>query len=193
HIDLHFFEGHGTRGGHTNGWNGATIKMNVGSLSTASDFAADWVMTHEMVHLAFPSVPDAHHWIEEGLATYIEPIARARAGSLTSEKVWTDLVNGLPQGLPEPGDRGLDFTPTWGRTYWGGALFCLLADVEIRERTGGSRSLDDALRAVVRAGGNISVRWPIERALAVGDRATGTDVLERLYRKMAHASSSPDL
>ena len=193
HIDLHFFEGHGTRGGHTNGWNGATIKMNVGSLSTASDFAADWVMTHEMVHLAFPSVPDAHHWIEEGLATYIEPIARARAGSLTSEKVWTDLVNGLPQGLPEPGDRGLDFTPTWGRTYWGGALFCLLADVEIRKRTGNTKGLEDALRAILAAGGTIESDWPLLKALRIGDDAIGAPVLSKLYEKMKAAPSPVDL
>lgn len=41
-------------------------------------------MTHEMVHLAFPSVPDQHHWIEEGLATYVEPIARARASEISA-------------------------------------------------------------------------------------------------------------
>jgi len=193
HIDLHFFEGHGTRDGHTNGWNGATIRMNVGSLSTASDFAEDWVMTHEMVHLAFPSVPDTHHWIEEGLATYIEPIARARAGSLTSEKVWTDLVNGLPQGLPEPGDRGLDFTPTWGRTYWGGALFCFLADVEIRKRTGNTKGLEDALRAILAAGGTIESDWPLLKALRIGDDAIGAPVLIELYEKMKAAPSPVDL
>jgi hypothetical protein len=193
HIDLHFFEGHGMRGGHTNGWNGATIKIKVGSLSTASDFAEDWLMTHEMVHLAFPSVPDAHHWIEEGLATYVEPIARARAGFLTSEKVWTDLVDGLPQGLPEPGDRGLDFTPTWGRTYWGGALFCLLADVEIRKRTGNAKGLEDALRAILAAGGTIESDWPLLKALRIGDDAIGAPVLSELYEKMKAAPSPVDL
>ena len=63
---------------------------------------------------------ESHHWIEEGLATYVEPIARARAGGLTPQKVWGDMVDAMPQGLPKPGDRGLDFTHTWGRTYWGG-------------------------------------------------------------------------
>jgi hypothetical protein len=53
-----------------------------------------------MVHLAFPSVPQNHHWIEEGLATYVEPIARARGGNLTAEKIWVDMVEGMPQGLP---------------------------------------------------------------------------------------------
>lgn len=193
HIDLHFFEGHGTRGGHTNGWNGATIKMNVGSLSTASDFVADWVMTHEMVHLAFPSVPDAHHWIEEGLATYIEPIARARAGDLTPEKVWGDLVDGLPRGLPGAGDQGLDHTPTWGRTYWGGALFCLLADIDIRKRTNNRKGLEDALRGIIAAGGTIDAQWPLINALRIGDDATGVPVLRELYEKMKDSPSPVDL
>ena len=83
-----------------------------------------------------------HHWIEEGLATYVEPIARAQAGQFSVKLVWRDLVVGLPRGLPQPGDRGLDFTPTWGRTYWGGALFCLLADIEIRKRMNLSLSCD---------------------------------------------------
>lgn len=85
------------------------------------DLRRDWVVAHELVHLGFPSVDESHHWMEEGLATYVEPIARARAGQLLAAKVWSDLVEGLPQGLPAPGDRGLDHTPTWGRTYWGGA------------------------------------------------------------------------
>ena len=192
-INIRFFEGHGTRSGYTRGWNGASIAMAVGSLSTASDFAEDWMMTHEMVHLAFPSVPEAHHWIEEGSATYIEPIARARAGYLTAEKVWGDLVEGLPQGLPKPDDCGLDFTPTWGRIYWGGALFCLLADIEIRKRTGNSKGLEDALRAIVAANGTIESDWPLAKALRIGDDATGVPVLNDLYEQMKAAPAPVDL
>src|ERR1700740_1987142 len=155
HIHIRLYDGRGIRSGHTNGWNGPSIKIAVGTSSTVSDFAEDWMMTHEMVHLAFPSVAEAHHWIEEGLATYIEPIARARAGDLTPEKVWGDLMDGLPNGLAGPGAPGVGCTPTWGRTYWGGALFCLLADIEIRKRTGNRKGLEDALRAIVNAGGTI--------------------------------------
>ena len=67
--------------------------------------------------------------MEEGMATYIEPIARAQIGRMTPERVWGDFVRDMPQGLPQAGDQGLDGTPTWGRTYWGGAIFWLLADV----------------------------------------------------------------
>jgi hypothetical protein len=192
-LDIRFFEGHGVRGGRTTGWNGAKIAIAVGLSSTSSDFAEDWVLTHEMVHLAFPSVADEHHWIEEGSATYIEPIARARAGDLTPEKVWGDLVEGLPQGLPKSGDRGLDFTPTWGRTYWGGALFCLLADIEIHKRTGNEKGLEDALRAILNTGGTIESDWSLTRVLEIGDRATGVPVLRELYDKMRAAPAPIDL
>src|SRR5207237_1446165 len=102
-------------------------------------------------------------------------------------------VRGLPQGLPRQGDEGLDRTHTWGRTYWGGALFWLLADVEIRERTGNRFGLEHALRAVVAQGGSIAQRWPLRRALEVGDGAVGTKVLEELYARMAFAPTAVDL
>jgi hypothetical protein len=192
-LRLRFFDGNGVRGGRTTGRDGASISIAVGRSSTASDFNADWVLTHEMVHLAFPSVSEEHHWIEEGAATYIEPIARARAGDLTPEKVWSDLIDGLPKGLPQPGDRGLDFTPTWGRTYWGGALFCFLADIEIRKRTGNKKGLEDAFRAILKAGGTIESDWPFARTIEVGDRATGVPVLRELYDKMKAAPAPVDL
>jgi hypothetical protein len=192
-LRVRFFDGRGVRGGRTTGWDGASISIAVGRASTTSDFTGDWVLTHEMVHLAFPSVPEEHHWIEEGSATYIEPIARARAGGLTPEKVWGDLIDGLPQGLPRPGDRGLDFTPTWGRTYWGGALFCLLADIEIRKRTANKKGLEDALRAILKAGGTIESDWPLPRTLETGDRATGVPVLRERYDTMKASAAPVDL
>lgn len=186
-------EGNRIRGGKSFGYGGAAVRVGVGQGAPEAALQNDWVMTHEMVHLAFPSMRDAHLWIEEGIATYVEPIARAQAGQLSAEKVWGDLVKGIPQGLPEPGDRGLDHTPTWGRIYWGGALFCLLADVEIRQRTGNRRGLQDALRGIVAAGGNIETHWPIERTLKAGDEATGIPVLTELYERMKAAPVSPDL
>jgi hypothetical protein len=191
-IDVSPHFGRGVSGGHASGWDGARIRLGVGKESTAADFAEDWVTTHEMVHLAFPSQEDQHHWIEEGQAVYIEPVARARIGELTPEKIWGDMVRDMPQGQPAPGDRGLDYTHTWGRTYWGGAIFCLLADVQIRERTHNEKGLEDALRAVL-AEGNIQSEWPLERAIAVGDKATGVPVLHDLYEQMKATPVTVDL
>lgn len=169
------------------------IRVGLSRLASDSSLADDWVMTHEMVHLAFPSVPDQHHWIEEGIATYVEPIARAQVGDLSPGIVWRELVDGLPKGLPAPGDRGLDNTHTWGRTYWGGALFCLMADVQIHQRTSNRYGLQDALRGILRAGGNMEYDWPLVRALKAGDEATGVPVLMELYNRMKATPVTPDL
>ena len=99
----------------------------------------------------------------------------------------------MPRGLPGEGDRGLDHTHTWGRTYWGGAMFCLLADVDIRRRTQLRFGLQDAMRAVLRASGGLGTDWPIERVLRTGDAAVGTHTLEDLYAQMKDTPVTPDL
>jgi len=168
-------------------------RIVLGEQSTQSDLDEDWEMTHEFVHSAFPSVDDDHHWIEEGLAVYIEPIARVQRGFLRPEKIWADMMHDMPKGDPGSADRGLDETHTWGRTYWGGAQFCLQADVMIREQTHNQKGLQDALRAIVNAGGTIDADWPIEKAFEMGDRATGTHVLMQLYDSMKDAPKPVDL
>ncbi|MFN0315305.1 MAG: hypothetical protein ACKVQA_09740 [Burkholderiales bacterium] len=127
------------------------------------------------------------------MATYVEPIVRAQAGNLSDQSVWRDLINGLPKGLPQAGDAGLDHTPTWGRTYWGGALFYLLADVEIRKRTNNRRSLQVALAAIVAAGGNITQEWTVDKVIATADSGTGTNVIRDLYEKMKDTPYPVDL
>lgn len=156
-------------------------RIHVGQHTTAADLADDWMATHELVHTAFPSLDDDQHWMEEGQATYIEPVARVMTGELDAHAIWHDMVRDMPKGEPHSGDEGLDHTHTWGRTYWGGALFCLVADVEIRRETQNRKGLQDALRAVVSAGGTIDRDWPLDQALAIGDKATGTHVLTRMY------------
>jgi hypothetical protein len=173
------------RDGTAYGWRGPFITIALGRDATTASLADDWLLTHEMVHLAFPSLPEQHHWLEEGLATYVEPIAQARAGLLTPERVWSDFVVGLPQGQPQSGDRGLDRTPTWGRTYWGGALFYLRADLLIRQRTGNRYGLEHSLRAILAAGGSIDRDWNVGRVLDVADQAVGVPVLRELYEEMA--------
>jgi len=177
-------QGSGVGHGVTYPRGGGQTVTTVGEETDVSELKDDWTLTHEMVHLAFPSMARNHHWIEEGLATYVEPVARAQVGQLPIAEVWKEWTRDMPQGQPQAGDEGLDHTPTWGRTYWGGALFCLVAEVRIRERTHNRKGLQDALRGILKAGGVISEDWDIERVLAVGDKATGTDVLRTLYDQM---------
>lgn len=178
--------------GRTLGGGGATVFWELGEEAPLGE--GEWVLVHELVHTGFPDLQRVgQHWAEEGLSTYVEPVARARAGLLSPAKVWRDLVEGLPRGAPVAGGEGLDRSPTWGSTYWGGALFWLLADLRIREQTGGRRSLEDALRGLTAAGGTVAVRWTLLRALQVGDEATGTRALEELYSSMGETAGPVDL
>jgi len=186
-------DGAGVHGGKTFANPNAFIRVQLGREVTPEQLLADWVLVHEMTHLALPDTGEAHAWLSEGVATYVEGIARVQAGNRSEVDVWAEEMRAMPRGLPEPGDRGLDHTHTWGRTYWGGAMFCLLADVEIRRRTALRLGLQHALRTILRESGGLATDWPIERVLRTGDAAVGTKTLEDLYAQMKDTPTTPDL
>jgi hypothetical protein len=169
------------------------IEVPLGRYTTKEDLDDDWILTHEMVHLNFPLMAGNKAWIAEGMAVYVEPFARVQAGNLPTEKAWGELMRDLPQGLPGKRDRGLDHTPTWERTYWGGALFYFVADLEIRKRTNNAKGLQDAFRAITRAGGNICSDWSAEKCFEIGDKEIGVPVLQGLYEQMRKAPVAVDL
>jgi hypothetical protein len=195
HVSLQISPSSGNGVGHGMTWGrgGGLIKIGVGHDTSAAELGNDWMLTHEMVHLAFPSVADEHHWIEEGIATYVEPIARIQAGQMNAPDMWSDLVRDMPKGVPKPDDKGLDHTRSWANTYWGGAVFCFLADVEIRKQTDNHKGLQDALRGILNSGGDIRQDWKLDDAFAAGDHATGTTVLMDLYGKMKDHPMPVDL
>lgn len=191
-LKMRSASGSGIRHGVTYARDGGLIFISVGRDADIAATREDWVLVHEMIHLAFPSMEDDQHWIEEGISTYVEPVARAREGGMAVKEVWGTFVRDMPKGEPGPDDHGLDNTHTWGRTYWGGAIFCLLADVRIRERTKNRKGLEDALRGI-NSSGNINEDWDINKALAMGDKATGTTVLLDLYQSMRDKPAPVDL
>ena len=171
------------------------ITINIRKSFTEKTLKRDWVMVHEMVHLSFPPLHRRHLWLLEGLATYVEPIARVRAGLLAEDKAWEWLIKGTPQGLPEAGNRGLDNTPTWGQRYWGGAIFFLLADMRIHQQTNNKYGIEAALLAIQKGGGSMQLeqKWDVVKALSMGDKATGTSVLVTLYNEMKDKAVITDL
>ena len=186
-------DGARVRGGTTWGYRGAAIRLPFGRDSTEDDLRRDWVLVHEMVHTALPDLDDRYAWLSEGLAVYVEPVARVQSGDLTAQEIWQAMMRDMPKGLPQAGDQGLDNTDTWGRKYWGGAMFCLLADIEIRKRTGNKFGLQDAMRGVLAAGGNHEQDWSIDRVLTSADKAVGVDVLTHLHDEMGPKPVTPDL
>jgi len=194
HLQIIATSGRGARWGQASAHpKTPTVLIRLGRSTRAEDLAEDWTLTHEMVHLAFPNMKPSHLWIEEGLATYVESIARFKMGLRTETSIWFEWVQGMPQGQPEEGDRGLDFTHTWGRVYWGGALFALIADVEIRRASNNRMGLRQALQGIVDAGGTMRTSWTITNALTIGDRATHTNVLGNQYQQMRAAPAPVNL
>ena len=169
------------------------IRLAIGRDIKARTLKDDSTLVHEMTHLGFPDLDDIHLWLHEGIATYVETIARAEAGETTPATAWGYFAAEMPQGLPERGDKGLNDTPSIDRRYWGGAMFCLVADVEIRRRTANRYGLKHALRAILEAGGTLAQTWEIERVLQTADKAVGVPVLSELFPTWKDKSVSPDL
>ncbi len=169
------------------------LRLRVGPNISATQLGEDWVLAHEMVHLALPRLAPQHAWFHEGVATYVEAVARCHVGLINPVRLWGGLAAGMSRGQPFAGDRGLDHTPTWGRTYWGGAMFCLLADVQILQRTGGRLGLRQALRGVLDAGGDYTQSWPLQRVLASADAAVGQTCLTELHALMKDTATVVDM
>ena len=163
---------------------GASVVLVVGDRMPAASRRADWVLVHELFHLGFPTFRGEGRWLGEGLATYYEPILRARAGWTSEVDVFRQFARNMPRGAG--GAAGTARTlPLAQREdtdsiYWGGALFCLVADVRIREETRGRRSLDDVVRASLARGGDATRVWTVAEVVRLADQITGTSVVSEM-------------
>jgi hypothetical protein len=195
HVRLVVTAGDGrSAGGTTFGFRGGSlIRLTVGRNADATALKRDWVLVHEMTHLALPQVPRSGLWLQEGNATYVEPIARAQAGQMDPAEVWKWTIDEMPGGQPKPGDGGLDSTHDHQRVYWGGAAFWLVADVRIRERTHNRIGVQTALKAINRESGGNTADWTMDQVMAAGDAATGGTELADLYATMGKTGTPVDI
>lgn len=169
------------------------IVVMVGERSDRAALSRDWILVHELFHLGFPSFVAEGKWLDEGLATYYEPIIRARAGMKTEEAVWEEFTRAMPQGLPALTGAGLDGATEYREVYWGGALVCLLADVEARRRTRGRTGLEHGLVEVLRRGGHASEVWSLSDTIATIDGALKAPILAELARRYGQRGGPVDL
>jgi predicted metalloprotease with PDZ domain len=173
---------------------GASVVLLFGSDAVPASAPRDWVVVHELFHLGCPSFVGEGHWLEEGLATYYEPILRERSGWRSEADLWSDFVHEMPRGLrKQDSPASLEERDDIDSTYWGGALFALLADVGIRTATAGARSLDDALRAVLAQHGDATHEASVADFLRSGDQAVGVGVLSEVHERWAVRGDNTDL
>jgi predicted metalloprotease with PDZ domain len=173
---------------------GASVALLFGSATSPASMHDDWVVVHELFHLGTPTFVGEGHWLEEGLATYYEPILRERAGWMSEADLWKHFVKEMPRGLRKDGEPpSLEDRDDIDSTYWGGALFALLADVDVLRETGGARSLDDVVRAVLAREGDATHTARVADFLRVGDESTGTRALTGAYARYAVGGQTVDL
>jgi hypothetical protein len=172
---------------------GSTIVLHLGANTERSALDSDWVLVHEMFHVGFPAVHRDGMWLDEGLATYIEPLIRARAGMLTEAEGWAEVIRDMPRGVRLCETTGLrNFGGDIRSVYWGGAVVALLADVEARRATNGARGLEDALRAVLAKGYDARHVVAVDEAIRLIDEVFGAPILAALAAKYAdHGSPVP--
>jgi predicted metalloprotease with PDZ domain len=173
---------------------GASVVLLFGDQTPASGARDNWVVVHELFHLACPSFVGEGRWLEEGLATYYEPILRERAGWMTEAALWTHFVREMPRGLRRAEDPArLEDRDDIDSTYWGGALFALLADVRSRAATGGAESLDDVVRRVRQWVGSAVATAHVADFLRTAEKATGTHEVTGVYESWAVRGENVDL
>jgi hypothetical protein len=168
------------------------IALLVGEHARRGALYSDWILVHELFHLGFPSLHREGKWLDEGLATYYEPVIRARAGLYTEQELWSELWHRMPEGLAAFTGPGLEHAHDFHGIYWGGAIACLLADVEAR-RHDPTRGLEVGLRALRDAGGTASDVWSLDAAVDVIDRALRAPTLAPIVRAHGRRGSPFDL
>src|ERR1700739_734869 len=73
--------GAGVQGAQTCANPDAFIRVRVGEDVSRAQLLSDWMMVHEMSHLALPDTGEVHAWLSEGLGNYVEGEGRVKASN----------------------------------------------------------------------------------------------------------------
>ena len=177
---------------------GEAIELLVDRSQTMEAFLGDWTATHEFSHLMLPYVERQHRWVSEGFAQYYQNVLLARSGTYDPLTAWQKLYEGLERGRqsrPElsPNEataRGLHSARM--KIYWSGAAVALMADVALRERSGGTATLDEVMGRLQACCLPSARTWSAPELFATLDALAGHEVFMPLYRRYADTAGFPD-
>jgi hypothetical protein len=177
---------------------GATIELMINPELPIADYYREWTPTHEFSHLLLPYVDPEQRWISEGFAQYYQNVLLARAGQYSAQTAWQNIQAGLERGRNSaPGmspneAAGRSARDTRMKVYWSGAALALMADVALRQRSGGRDSLDTVLGELHRCCLPSARTWSGIELFGKLDEFLDEPVFVPLYRSYANASAFPD-
>ncbi len=169
-----------------------SVMAQIGAEEKPRALYDEWVLVHEFTHIGSPFVRDTGAWLNEGIATYVEPILRYRAGWRSRDSVWQEWLKNMPRGLEAMGVGGLRDAARGG-VYWGGGLFMLMSDIAIHQATNNRMGLQDCLVSVLNQGGDIRAVWHTDPMLSACDAAVGGSITRDLAAAHLGGGASVDL
>lgn len=178
---------------------GGTIELFVNADRPIEEFYGDWTATHEFSHLMLPLLQRRYRWISEGFATYYQNVLMSRGGRYTPESAWQRLRDGFARGRQSRPELSPNDAATRGirearmKVYWSGAAIALLADVELRKRSGGEQSLDTVLGQLQDCCLPATRSWSGPALFRKLDSFLDSPVFMPLYRQHANAAGFPDI
>jgi hypothetical protein len=178
---------------------GLTVDLFVDLDRPIAEFYGDWEATHEFSHLLLPRISVQQRWISEGFASYYQNVLMARAGQYTPRQAIDKLSQGFARGQASSPTLSPNEAARAGmrharyKIYWSGAAIALLADVELRERSGRSESLDTVLERFQRCCLSSRKRWSGRELFEQFDSLIDEPVFMPLYRRYADAPGFPDV
>lgn len=162
------------------------------------EFMDAWNPTHEFSHMLIPYVSSRDRWLSEGLASYYQNVLRARDGRLSETQAWQNLYDGFERGRKGTNGGSLAQATRGGRNstmrvYWSGAALLLMADMQLRDASNGSQSLDSALQSLAACCMANGKTWRAREMFEQLDKFTGTVIFTDLYQKYVHSQRFPDM
>lgn len=178
---------------------GEVVELFVNLNRPIEDFYGDWTATHEFSHLLLPRISYEQRWIAEGFASYYQNVLMARNGNYTIEQALKKLSEGFARGRASRPELSPNEAAREGvskaryKIYWSGAAIALLADVELRRRSGGSESLDAVLGRFQECCLPSHRRWSGTELFTKFDSLIDEPVFMPLYRRYADTKGFPDI
>jgi len=177
---------------------GETIELMINQNRPIAQFYQEWTPLHEFSHLMLPYLDRKQRWISEGFAQYYQNVFLARAEQHSAQDAWQKIYDGLERGRESaPGMSPNDAATAPMRDarmkiYWSGASIALMADVELRRRSGGQESLDSVLGQLQQCCLPSSYAWSGVELFRKLDELLDEPLFLQLYRQYANADLFPD-
>jgi hypothetical protein len=177
---------------------GVTVELTVDPAEPLEEFLADWKATHEFSHLMLPYITRDHRWISEGFAQYYQNVLLTRSGAYDATYAWQKIHDGLERGRLSRPELSPNGAATGGsrsggmKVYWAGAAIALMADVELRERSGGQEGLNDVLGRFQHCCLPAREVWSGPEFFAKLDTLISKPLFTPLYKRYANTAGFPD-